>query len=79
MAAWLPSSTPSATDLGIPHVARVRRPARQPWWRSLASCIERSRHRRALRDIATLSPHILDDIGVTHGQALEEAEKPFWR
>jgi uncharacterized protein YjiS (DUF1127 family) len=45
----------------------------------LASWIERSRQRRALREIATMSPHILKDIGVTRRAALDEAEKPFWR
>ena len=24
-------------------------------------------------------PHLLEDIGVTREQALEEADKPFWR
>jgi uncharacterized protein YjiS (DUF1127 family) len=80
MTTWLPSSTPFASDLGIRHLSRPqRRTVRAPWLRVLASWIERSRQRRALHDIATMSPHILNDIGVTRLAALEEAEKPFWR
>jgi uncharacterized protein YjiS (DUF1127 family) len=34
--------------------------------------------RMALRDLAD-DPHLLADIGVSRQQALEEADKPFWR
>jgi uncharacterized protein YjiS (DUF1127 family) len=38
----------------------------------------RSRQRRALGDLAELNSHLLDDIGVTHDDALREA-KWFWQ
>jgi uncharacterized protein YjiS (DUF1127 family) len=80
MMTWVPTSTPTAADLGIRHVARPRsRTARGPWWRVLALWIARSKQRRALREIAALSPHILEDIGITQRQALDEAGRPFWR
>jgi uncharacterized protein YjiS (DUF1127 family) len=80
MTTWLPSSRPLASDLGIRHVVRPElSTARAPAWRVFASWIERGRQRRALREIATMSPHILDDIGVTRLAAIDEAQKPFWR
>jgi uncharacterized protein YjiS (DUF1127 family) len=36
------------------------------------------KERKALRDIAD-DPHMLSDLGLTRKQALEEADKPFWR
>ena len=46
--------------------------ARQTWrtWR------ERSRTRRSLRN---LSLRMLDDVGIEPGDAMAEANKPFWR
>jgi uncharacterized protein YjiS (DUF1127 family) len=38
----------------------------------------RQRQRAALRDLAE-DQHLLDDLGLTRQQALEEADKPFWR
>jgi uncharacterized protein YjiS (DUF1127 family) len=38
----------------------------------------RQRQRAALRELAD-DPHRLDDLGLTRQQALEEADKPFWR
>ena len=38
----------------------------------------RQRQRAALRDLAD-DPHRLNDLGLTRQQALEEADKPFWR
>ena len=38
--------------------------------------IDRQRQRRALLE---LDGHLLDDIGVSRRQALEEGRKPFWR
>jgi len=38
----------------------------------------RQRQRRALRDLAD-DPHLLNDLGLSRQQALEEADKPFWR
>ena len=37
---------------------------------------QRSRQRRSLRE---LDERLLDDIGITREQALQEAGKPFWR
>jgi uncharacterized protein YjiS (DUF1127 family) len=34
--------------------------------------------RAALRDLAD-DPHRLKDLGITREQALDEANKPFWR
>jgi uncharacterized protein YjiS (DUF1127 family) len=39
----------------------------------------RSRERRALRELAELDDHFLKDIGVSRGQVLREAAKPFWQ
>ena len=41
--------------------------------------LRRARHRQraALRDLVD-DPHLLEDIGVTREQALEEAERPAW-
>jgi uncharacterized protein YjiS (DUF1127 family) len=39
---------------------------------------ERSRRRAAFRDLAD-DPHLLDDIGLTRREAMDEADKPFWR
>ena len=47
-------------------------------WRGWLGLWSRQRQRQALRDLAD-DPHILDDLGLTRQQALEEADKPFWR
>ena len=40
----------------------------------------RSRERQALREIAERNDfHLLNDIGVSQEEALQEADKPFWR
>jgi uncharacterized protein YjiS (DUF1127 family) len=46
-----------------------------PGWLGLWA---RQRQRKALRDLAD-DPHLLNDLGMTREQALEEADKPFWR
>jgi uncharacterized protein YjiS (DUF1127 family) len=46
--------------------------------KSVADCIARSGQRRALRELAQ-EERLLSDIGLTHEQALREADKPFWR
>jgi uncharacterized protein YjiS (DUF1127 family) len=38
----------------------------------------RQRQRRALRELAD-DPHLLNDLGLSRQQVLEEADKPFWR
>jgi len=50
-------------------------PAQQLGWRGLWA---RQQQRRVLRDLAE-DPHRLSDLGLTRQQALEEADKPFWR
>ncbi|WP_370096553.1 DUF1127 domain-containing protein [Bradyrhizobium yuanmingense] len=40
--------------------------------------IERINQREDLRAISN-DPHLLADLGLTREQALEEADKPFWR
>ena len=37
---------------------------------------ERARQRR---ELANLTPRLLDDMGVSRDEALREAAKPFWR
>jgi len=39
---------------------------------------ERSQLRAALRDLAE-DQHLLDDLGLTRQEAIDEATKPFWR
>jgi len=38
---------------------------------------ERNRQRAALRDLAD-DQHLLNDLGLTRQQALDEANRPFW-
>ena len=47
-------------------------------WRALGRQWVRRGHREALRELAD-DPHLLRDLGLTRDQALEEADKPFWR
>ena len=47
-------------------------------WRALCRQWAQRRQREALRAIAD-DPHLLRDLGLTRQQALEEADKPFWR
>ena len=60
----------------LPAPAGFRLP---PWLVSAFSlvgrCIERSRQRRQL---AQLSDHALQDIGLTRADVRMEIEKPFW-
>jgi uncharacterized protein YjiS (DUF1127 family) len=52
---------------------------RSDWLHTIALWIERSRQRRALKEIARLNDHPLKDIGGAKDEALREAGKPFWR
>lgn len=62
-----------------------RRPARKhvtrrsadSFWRPVLVWSERRHQRLSLPAIVAVK-HLLDDIGVTRGQALREAGKPFW-
>jgi uncharacterized protein YjiS (DUF1127 family) len=47
-------------------------------WRALRRRWARRRQREALRELAD-DPHLLRDLGLTRQQALEEADRPFWR
>jgi uncharacterized protein YjiS (DUF1127 family) len=47
-------------------------------WRELRRRRARQRSRRELRELAD-DPHLLKDLGLTRWEALEEADKPFWR
>lgn len=56
-------------------------PQSNSWWRWLDNLLrwtERSRRRAAFRNLAD-DRHLLDDIGFTRQQAIDEANKPFWR
>ena len=44
----------------------------------LLACSETTRQRTALREIAH-DPHLLRDLGLTQEEALELADRPFWR
>ena len=47
-------------------------------WRAVRRQFARHSQREGLRAIAD-DPHLLRDLGLTREQALEEADKPFWR
>ena len=47
-------------------------------WETLRIWNARSRKRRALSRLA-IDAHLLKDIGLTQGEALQEAAKPVWR
>ena len=47
-------------------------------WHALRRQWVRRRQREALRQLAD-DPYLLRDLGLTRQQALEEADKPFWR
>ena len=54
---------------------RLRRAAFASLRHRLALWFGRARQRR---DLAELDAHLLEDIGVTPGEARREAAKPFW-
>ena len=47
-------------------------------WRAVRRQFARRNQREALRALAD-DAHLLRDLGLTREQALEEADKPFWR
>jgi uncharacterized protein YjiS (DUF1127 family) len=58
-----------------------RHPQSNSWWRlvdKLLRWTERGRRRAAFRNLAD-DRHLLDDIGFTRQQAMDEADKPLWR
>ena len=62
----------------------VRLPQSSSWpgWFALPHALlrwnERGRQRAALRELAE-DMHLLDDLGLTRQQAIDEANKPFWQ
>lgn len=64
---------------------RARPPVRDSQFNSWLSPLnrwmrwsERGRERAALRDLAD-DRHLLDDLGLTRQEVLDEANKPFWK
>jgi uncharacterized protein YjiS (DUF1127 family) len=59
----------------------VINPNSWPRWAALLSELlhwsERSRQRAAFRDLAD-DRHLLNDLGLTRQEALDEANRPFW-
>jgi len=51
-------------------------PIAAPLWRDIARAWQRRRERK---ELLAMSEHDLHDIGLTRGDAIHEAEKPFWR
>lgn len=47
-------------------------------WRVIDRWSERRSQRLTLRELIQ-APHLLNDVGLTQAQALNEATKPFWR
>ena len=39
----------------------------------------RNSQRKALRELASLSDHLLADIGLSRQEVMREAAKPYWR
>ena len=66
----------AAERLAVPR--RVGPPARWPG-RLAALLILWYQRARQRSQLAELDDHLLDDIGKTRKQAIEEAGKPFWR
>jgi uncharacterized protein YjiS (DUF1127 family) len=63
------------------HGLPARHPQSNSWPRPFSNVLrwtDRSRRRAAFRDLAD-QPQLLDDIGLTRREALDEAGKPFWR
>ena len=54
---------------------RLRRALFTHLGRTLALWLARGRQRR---DLAALDAHLRKDIGVTEGEVIREAAKPFW-
>ena len=77
-------STLFANSASLPRVRRGEAVAGQQSssWLSLLdrllSCHERMHQRKGLRAIAN-DAHLLADLGLTREEALEQADRPFWR
>jgi uncharacterized protein YjiS (DUF1127 family) len=82
-------STLITDSLSFPVIPAHDPPARLPqpnsgpipairWRGGWSGWTARLRLRKALRDFAE-DKHLLDDLGLTREQALEEAARPFWQ
>jgi len=70
-------NSPNARAPGQPpRDTRTNIAPRGSWLNIIKACRDRQRQRRAL---ANLDDRLLADIGVTRGDAAQEAAKPFWR
>jgi uncharacterized protein YjiS (DUF1127 family) len=49
------------------------------WIDIVRTWFARSRERRDLSEFAGLSDHFFKDVGISRGQVLREAAKPFWQ
>jgi uncharacterized protein YjiS (DUF1127 family) len=68
--------SPFGRFAGHPHRHPDLQAAALVCMRWIAVWFNRHRQRRVL---AELTPHLLNDIGVSREEALREAAKPFWR
>ena len=48
-------------------------------WTAIHTGLARYRYRRELRRLLRVSPHMIEDIGLSREQARREAKKPFWQ
>jgi uncharacterized protein YjiS (DUF1127 family) len=58
--------------------SRALRPARG-MEAVIAAWLARSRYRRELRRLLVTGRYLIDDVGLSVKEAVEEAHKPFWR
>jgi uncharacterized protein YjiS (DUF1127 family) len=71
----------SASRLNIRSKALPQGPQSNSWLRPLnwlLTCSETAHQRAALRELAH-DPHLLRDLGLSREEALELANRPFWR
>ena len=54
-------------------------PIQFPALQTIAIWRARLRHRDALASLASLGPHILEDVGLNFEQVQAELKKPFWK
>ncbi|EAR10017.1 DUF1127 domain-containing protein [Reinekea blandensis] len=68
------------TQTANTHITYSCNTRRDPWTATLSLRIQRWVHRhRSRKALAQLSDHTLRDLGLTRGQSLTEARKPFWK
>ena len=69
--------TPSQSNR-VCHPQASSRGSAARWYETVGLWIERSRQRKALRELAELDDALLKDIGLHRDEAVLEAAKPFW-